>query len=107
MKIEKNKIEKLKIIKVNSNNLIVENNENNKGIIHINEISNSYIADLESLYDVGLTVYAVLLKKEGFRRFYSLKRGHSSTNKFVKETGGGCLGLIYLIDKSEIKNDWC
>ncbi len=99
------KIEKLKILKINQKNIIVQNNKNQKGIVYISNISNSYIVSLDSLFNVNDVVYGYLLKVEGYRRFYSLKykHGHTKRGKPVSEIGGGPLGVFYLLERQRLK----
>lgn len=106
MIIDDNKIEKLKIIKINHSSLLVENMVGKKGLIHITEVSNSFIVNLEDIFSVGDIVYGYLIKEQGYKRFYSLKVGHSNerNRKMINETGGGCLGVKYLVKKLEPKN---
>lgn len=101
MKIDVDKIEKLRVIKINTNNIIVENLKKQKGIIYISEISNSYIVSLDEMYKVDDIVYGYLMNVEGPRRFYSLKVGHTKKkmSRPINETGGGYLGILYLINK--------
>ncbi len=108
MKINEEKIEKLKILKINPNSLLIENMKGQKGIIHITEISNSYVVSLNNIFQTNDIVYGYLIKQVGYRRFYSLKVGHISEKKrkVISETGGGYLGLKYLLhnlEKKEIK----
>lgn len=105
MKIKNNNIEKLRVIRVNTNNVFVENLENQRGIIFINEVANSFIVSLPSVLKTGDIVYGYLFKKEGNKRFYSLKVGHTSSSRFVNETGGGYLGIKYLLNNYEKKNN--
>ncbi len=102
MKIDKNKIEKLKVIKINNNNIIVENIKNEKGIIYISNISRSYIVLLTDLFEINDIIYGVLINIEGYRRFYSLIEGHNTN---INEIGGGCLGIFYLLERIRIKNE--
>ncbi|MGL5020523.1 MAG: hypothetical protein ACRC5R_00650 [Mycoplasmatales bacterium] len=104
MNIQIDKIEKLKIHKINQNNVIVENNLNQKGIIHIADISNSFIVSLENEFNIGDIVYGYLTKTDDFRRFYSLKIGHNNPKKSqYTESGGGILGIYFLLNKLEKK----
>ncbi len=103
MKIQEEKIEKLRILKINQNSLLVENRVGQKGIIHITEISNSYIVSLTKIFSVGDAVYGYLISQNGYKRFYSLKVGHitEQKKKIINETGGGYLGLKHLLYKLE------
>lgn len=104
MDIQIENIEKLKIIKINQNNIIVENNLNQKGIIHIADVSYSFIHDLNTVFNVGDITYGYLTKTDDFRRFYSLKVGHLEKNKKVyTEIGGGVLGIYFLLNKLQKK----
>ncbi len=105
MKINEDKIEKLKVLKINPNSLLIENMKGQKGVIHITEISNSYVVSLSQTFKVNDVIYGYLIKKVGFRRFYSLKVGHISEKKrkIINETGGGYLGLKYLLNNLELK----
>ncbi len=107
MKIQEEKIEKLRIIKINQNSLLVENRVGQKGIIHITEISNSYIVSLVKIFNINDIVYGYLINKSGYKRFYSLKVGHitEQKKKIINETGGGYLGLKYLLHKLEKKEN--
>lgn len=105
MNIDVNKIEKLKILKINKKNIIVQNNKHQKGIVYISNVSNNYIVSLDNLFAVNDVVYGYLTKIEGYRRFYSLKQMHGYTkkNKAVLEVGGGPLGVFYLLEKQRLK----
>ena len=94
MNIDIKKIEKLKVVKVFSNSILVENLENTRGIVYISEIAKSYIISINDLYKVNDVVYGYLIKKDNDKVFYSLKSGHTSDSKFVNESGGGCLMLL-------------
>lgn len=102
MKLETNRIEKVKVIKVNKNNIIVLNNKKQKGIIYITEMSHFFVANVFDEYKVGNVVYAYLLKQEDENRYYSLKVGHvKEEERFAMEVGGGFLGLKHLVEKLE------
>ncbi len=105
MKINEEKIEKLRILKINSNSILIENMKGQKGVIHITEVSNSYVVSLSDTFKVNDIVYGYLVKKSGFRKFYSLKVGHinDKKRKMINETGGGYLGLKYLLNNLEQK----
>lgn len=104
MKIDANKIEKLKVVKINKNNIIVVNLKGEKGIIYISNISNSFIVSLEAMFKPNDTIYGYLIDVEGTRRFYSLKVGHmkKKLTRPIVETGGGYLGILYLVNKIKI-----
>lgn len=102
MKFETSRIEKVKIIKVNKNNIIVINNRKQKGIIYITEMSHFFVANVFDEFKVGDSIYAYLLEQEDENRFYSLKIGHvKEDERFAMEVGGGFLGLQYLVEKLE------
>ncbi len=108
MKIDVNKIEKLKIIKINKNNLIVQNNKGQKGIVYISNISNNYIVDIYELFKINDIVYGYLEKIEEMRRFYTLKVLHGETTRKkrpIGEVGGGSLGCLYLVNKLKPKEN--
>ncbi len=108
MKVDVSKIEKLTIIKINKNNIIVKNNKGQKGIVYISNISKSFIPSLEDMFDISDVVYGYLIKQDNDRRFYSLKHLHGETTRKkrpIKESGGGSLGLLYLVEKLRIKNE--
>ncbi len=100
MNIENNAIEKLKVLKVNKNNLIVENTINKRGIILIKNVSYYYVEDLSRDFKEGDTIYGILIETIENRRFYSLKIGHDKKKvKLLRETGGGNLGIYFLLNK--------
>lgn len=107
MKIHDEKIEKLTILKINPSSILVENRLGQKGIIHITEISNSYVVSLTNIFAVGDIIYGYLVSKKGYKRFYSLKAGHitEQKKKIINETGGGYLGIKYLLSRLEEKEN--
>lgn len=90
-------VRQLKIIRISKVFLIIEDG-NKVGSIHISEVGKYYIKSLEELFEVGDTVYGVLIDKE--KKYYSLKVGHTIP-KFWLERGGGFLGLKDYIEKFE------
>ncbi len=107
MKIIEEKIEKLVILKINPSSILVENRKGQKGIIHITEISNSYVVSLSNIFSEGDIIYGYLVSQKGYKRFYSLKAGHitEQKKKIINETGGGYLGIKYLLSRLEEKEN--
>jgi len=104
MNIKNDKIEKLKIVKINKTNLMVENNLHQKGTILIRNVSHFFVSDLNKLFVEGDIIYGEFLNETNGKRYYTLKNGHSlGKNKFIKETGGGHLGIYFLLNKLEKK----
>ena len=104
MNIKIERIEKLKIVKINKTNIMVENNLHQKGTVLIRNVSHYFVSDLEKLFCVGDIIYGEFLNEANEKRYYTLKNGHSlGKNKYIKESGGGHLGIYYLLNKLEKK----
>ncbi len=94
------KIERLKVIVINKNGIIVERINGESGFVHISEVAHGYIADLNNNFKVGDIIYGVRKKSHYGKKYYSLKTGHSMPRYIqkkykVSETGGGYLGIIH------------
>lgn len=103
------KVERLKVVEIKGNGVIVSLNNGTTGFIHISEVSHSFIEDLERLFKVGEIIYGVKKKTHYGKTYYSLKVGHTMPRavqrKFhVSESGGGYLGLVHLQNSKLAKN---
>lgn len=90
-------IRKLKVVSSSKSFVVVEY-KNKIGSIHISEVSNGYVKDLQELFKKDDIVYGILLNEE--KKLYSLKRGHSLYKKAI-ESGGGFFALQKYIEKFE------
>ncbi len=91
---------KLKVIEIKPNGLIVQKVTGETGFIHISEIANTYIDDLKKYFEVNDIIYGQKIKTHYGKNYYSLKAGHTLSQKIqkkfkVRETGGGYLGILY------------
>lgn len=100
------KIYKLKIVEITKYYLVVQDKFMDKGTIHISEVANTFIENLEAHFTIGDTVYGMKISDYRGRSSYSLKKGHHSLKlKIAKENGGGFLGLEYMLQKIGRKYD--
>lgn len=98
------KIYKLKIIDIKKYYLLVQNNHNEIGYIHISNISYQYINNINDICSVGDVLYAREIGIHKNKKSYSLKPGLINEKIKFNETGGGFLALEYLLKKLEVNN---
>lgn len=108
------KVERLKVVDIKKNGVIVSLTNGETGFIHISEVSHGFVEDLGKLFKIGEIIYGVKKKNHYGKTYYSLKVGHTMhrdvQKKFkVSENGGGYLGLIHLqnskLQKSKRRNN--
>lgn len=99
-------IYKLKVKEVKSTFILVENEYQKTGIIHISQISNGFERDLNNKFKVNMVVYGVEISKGKEEKEYSLKIGHNKNlNSKGLENGGGFLALQKFLNKKGENND--
>ncbi len=88
-------IRKLRVVRVNKVFVIVEDGSQ-LGSIHISEVGNYFIKNLQEVFKPDDILYGDLINEE--KKYYSLKVGHSIPKAWL-ERGGGFLGLQNYLEK--------
>lgn len=100
LNIKYDEIYKLKITKILRSGLIVKQMNGKEGFIHISEISDGYIENINKTFSISMYVYGKLISSEEERYNFSLKEGHTIGKDIQKryhvyETNGGYMPIFY------------
>lgn len=95
---EKDKVEG-QITGVTEYGIFVKLENNYFGLIHISEVSNDFVSDLPSMFNVGDTINAIVLSVDEENKQVKLTIKEKKQKKFLEEKGAGFAPLKENLDR--------
>lgn len=95
---EKDKVEG-QITGVTEYGIFVKLENNYFGLIHISEVSNDFVSDLPSMFNVGDTINATVLSVDEENKQVKLTIKEKKQKKFLEEKGAGFAPLKENLDR--------
>ncbi|MBR2138645.1 MAG: S1 RNA-binding domain-containing protein [Bacilli bacterium] len=95
---EKDKVEG-QITGVTEYGIFVKLEDNYFGLIHISEVSNDFVSDLPSMFNVGDTINATVLSVDEENKQVKLTIKEKKQKKFLEEKGAGFAPLKENLDR--------
>lgn len=95
---EKDKVEG-QITGVTEYGIFVKLEDNYFGLIHISEVSNDFVSDLPSMFNIGDTINATVLSVDEENKQVKLTIKEKKQKKFLEEKGAGFAPLKENLDR--------
>ena len=95
---EKDKVEG-QITGVTEYGIFVKLEDNYFGLIHISDVSNDFVSDLPSMFNVGDTINATVLSVDEENKQVKLTIKEKKQKKFLEEKGAGFAPLKENLDR--------
>ena len=95
---EKDKVEG-QITGVTEYGIFLKLEDNYFGLIHISEVSNDFVSDLPSMFNVGDTINAIVLSVDEENKQVKLTIKEKKQKKFLEEKGAGFAPLKENLDR--------